>query len=782
MKYLVIPLLSILFVLLHIDISAQQNQQKRPKIGVVLSGGGAKGIAHIGVLKALEEEGLRPDFIAGTSMGSIIGGLYALGYSADQLDTIVRSVNWDLVLSNSIPFEYIAYEEKEYYNRYLFEFPFVKGKLKLPSGMIEGQSLGEVLTRYTWPAKKYSTFDEFPIPFRCIATDVSTGKQIVFKDGSLSKALRSSMAIPTAFTAVDLDTTLAVDGGVVNNFPVEELFKMGADYVIGVAVSEGFQPAHEIENMASILMQVAMIPSSERIIKQKELCNIYIAPDLQGYSTASFGNYKEILDLGYKAGEDYRPVFHHLADSIGRNTEPFIPISLKPDSIVISSIHVKGNKLVTENLILSKLDIKPGHKVSRKDIETGIQRIFGTVNFKKVDYYLKPLDEDNHFELIVNTIESSPIILKGAVHYDNIFGIGIIANATLRNILGKSSRAIVLADFAENPKFKLDYLKYLGHKQHFAANFYYSFLNEQIPTYKNGQVNDVEVTRDQNFALGFMTTQSLKGSQYLGIGYQNLKQRVKYYDVIPEGINYGSFNFVKADFQHITNTLDNRNYPVKGKELFVNAHLYFANDYSISYDKGVDTISFPLIEGSDVTIPLTEDEVNEYIVKPKTPGLYGTLQFGYKQLFHATDKFQIIPFASLGITITADSLAVYNNFRIGGQQRVHYTDQNFIGLNYLEKDYPNYGVAGLVFQNVLFKKLFLKYGANLLLPYDAISVKNLDEFDFEKLFNENSMVGYGIEATLKSIIGPVSLGVSRNTRDNYFRYYFAVGFSFNYSD
>ena len=313
-------------------------QQERPKIGVVLSGGGAKGIAHIGVLKALEEEGLRPDYISGTSMGSIIGGLYALGYTANQLDTIIRAVNWDLVLSNNIPFEYVAYEEKEYYNRYLFEFPFDKGKLKLPSGMIEGQTLGEVLSRYTWPSKKYSSFDEFPIPFRCIATDVSTGKPIVFKDGSLAKALRSSMAIPTAFTAVDLDSTLVVDGGVVNNFPVEELYNMGADYVIGVAVSEGFKPAHDIENMASILMQVAMIPSSERIIEQKKLCNIYIAPDMQGYSTASFGNYREILDIGYKTGEEYRPVFRQLADSIGKDQKTIPRVLLNPDSIIIGSI------------------------------------------------------------------------------------------------------------------------------------------------------------------------------------------------------------------------------------------------------------------------------------------------------------------------------------------------------------------------------------------------------------------------------------------------------------
>ncbi len=772
----------ILFVslLLSVCISAQK---ERPKIGVVLSGGGAKGIAHIGILKALEEEGLRPDYIAGTSMGSIIGGLYSLGYSADQLDTIVRSVNWDLVLSNSIPFEYIAYEEKEYYNRYLFEFPFVNGKVRLPSGMIEGQILGEVLSRYTWPSKRYTSFDEFPIPFRCIATDVSTGKPIIFKDGSLAKALRASMAIPTAFTAVDLDSTLAVDGGVVDNFPVEELYKMGANYVIGVAVSEGFKPAHEINNMAEILMQVAMIPSSEKIAIQKKMCNIYIAPDMQGYNTGSFSNYKEILELGYKTGEEYRSVFRHVADSIGRNPKPFTPISLVPDSVVVGSVKVVGNKLVTENLILSKLGIKPGEKVSRNDIEQGIQRIFGIVNFNKVDYQLVPLTKENRFALIVNTLESSPVNIKGAMHYDNLFGIGITANMTMRNILGKSSRTIVLADISENPKIRLNYLKYMGTDQQVATSFTYNYLNEQIPTYKEGQVKDIEATKEQNFALGLMTTQSLKSSQYLGFGYQYLKQSQKFYSNVPEGIKHGLFNFGRIEFMHITNTLNDRNYPVVGKELFVNAQLYFGSNYSLKYNKGVDTVYFPLnINGSTIQVPMTENQANEKLINPITPGTYETLQFGYKQLFYAGNNFQLIPFAGIGITITTDSAAIFNNFRIGGHQRVRYNDQSFLGLNYLEKDYPNYAVVGFAFQNTLFKKLFIRYGANLLLPYEAISIKHLDTFDTELLFRENSVFGYGIEATLKSIIGPVNLGVSKNTRDKYLRYYLAIGFSFNYSD
>ncbi|MCD4731730.1 MAG: patatin-like phospholipase family protein, partial [Bacteroidales bacterium] len=237
------------FLIIHTAIYSQEKKtadNQRPKIGLVLSGGGAKGIAHIGILKAMEKERIRPDFIAGTSMGSIIGGLYALGYSADQLDTIIRQIDWGEVLSNNIQLQYIAYEEKEYYNRYLIELPFENGKLKLPSGVIHGQMLGEMLARYAWPAKDYTSFDEFPIPFRCVATDVGTGKPIIFSDGSLAMAMRASMAIPTAFTPVDLDSTLAVDGGVVNNFPVEEVIDMGADIVIGVSVGDGLIPAKEL--------------------------------------------------------------------------------------------------------------------------------------------------------------------------------------------------------------------------------------------------------------------------------------------------------------------------------------------------------------------------------------------------------------------------------------------------------------------------------------------------------------------------------------------------------
>jgi len=777
-------LLFVLFCLPDFIQSQTNNDHERPKIGLVLSGGGAKGIAHIGILKAMEEEGIRPDFITGTSMGSIIGGLYALGYSADQLDTIIRQIDWEQVLSNNIPLEFIAYEEKEYYNRYLIELPFEKGKLKLPTGVIQGQMLSEMLARFTWPSKNYSSFDDFPIPFRCIATDVSTGKEIIFSKGSLAKAMRASMAIPTAFTPVDLDTTLAVDGGVVNNFPVEELYKMGADIIIGVNVSHGFKSAYEIKTMTGILLQISMIPSSEKLEGQIEKCDIYISPDLKGYSTASFSSYNEILELGYKAGEKYRPELRHLAESEGIIADKLVnPPSLHPDSIYIGEISITGNHLVSSRLIVTKLQIEEGDKVSIYDIETGIKGIYGINHFEKVVYTLSPLPGDNLYRLTIKTTEKTPAILKGSIHYDNIFKVGILLNITLRNLVGKSSRTIVAGDISENPKLRIDYLKYIGLRQKIAVNFRYDYLNEKIPSYDAGLVKDIDISYEHNFTLNFLTTQSLRNSVLIGATYQLNKQKQKFSSIIPEGVKYGNFNYFSGNFLFMANTFNDRNYPTKGRELSVGLQTFFYNDYRIVYEKGVDTVYIPLdTNGVTIHLPFSEDNFNKLIVAPLTPDIYGMVKFSFTRFYRIHKKFQIVPLFSAGVTLSTDSLGLFQNFRIGGNQRVKYGDIRFIGLNYAETDYENYAIGGLFFQNVFFNNLYLKYGANLLLPYGHIPLNNLETFDINTLIKKNSMLGYGVELTYKSFLGPVSLGLSRNSRDSYFRYYLAIGFSFNYTD
>ena len=752
-------------------------EQKKPhKLGLVLSGGGAKGIAHIGILKALEKEGIRPDYITGTSMGSVIGGLYAIGYSADQLDTIVRSINWDLVLSNNISLNFISYEEKEFYNRYLLEFPVENGKLKLPSGMIEGQTLNEVLNHYTWPSNKYRSFDEFPIPFRCVATDVGTGKPIVFQSGSLAEAIRASMAIPTAFTAVDLDSTLAVDGGVVNNFPVEELFEMGADVVIGVNVGDGLIPAKELGGMTDILFQVSMFTSLDKLKDQIPLCNIYIKPDLKGNGTASFSNYAEILELGYATGEEYRPQFRELKENFGLKEIEHKPISFIPDPITIESVSISGNKWSSEKIISNKLGIEKDYTYSQMEIEEGVRKVYGLNIFKKVNHYIRKKKKSDDYQLTVELDEKPRILIKTALHHDNTFSTGITLNLTLRDYLVKSSRFILAGDISKNPKFKLDYLQYFGNLQSVALNFGYKFLNEQIPTYNEGQLEDVDISTEHNLSLGLMTTQRLENSYYIGVRYLFNNQKSKFSTIIPEEIKHGRFDNFRLETAYFVNTLNDRNYPTLGKELLLFGQLFLSNSYKIKYEDGVDTLYYQEV------LPLTEDEFNNQIVDPLTPGIYGLLQFNYERFIPLRKKNQIISYAAAGLTLSGEDFGLFENFRIGGFQRIKFTDTKMLGLNFAEKDYENYLITGLHLQQIIFKSIFLNLGGDFFLPYEYISLKDLDSFSLSTAFNDYSILGYGAKLTYKSFIGPISVGASRNTRDSYWRFYFALGFSFNYND
>ncbi len=774
MKYLTYYFVFTLLFLSGYTLRSQNaSNDDRPKIGVVLSGGGAKGIAHIGILKAMEKEGLYPDFIAGTSMGSIIGGLYATGYSADQLDTIVREIDWDMVLSNNIPLNYISFQEKKYYNRYLVEFPIKEGKLTLPSGMIEGQALSEVLTNYTWPSMKYESFDDFPIPFRCIATDVSTGNPIIFKDGSLSEALRASMSIPTAFTAADLDTTLAVDGGVVDNFPVEELFKMGADIVIGVNVSdEGLINAKELGSMTGILMQIAMTASLKRMESQIAMCDIYIKPDLKNYGTASFSNYAEILELGYKAGEENREKFRELAKSINIKKEEIKGIPFEVQPVIISKIVLQGNKLTDNRLILGKLDIIEGDTATREKIESGINRIFGINSFTKVLYQIEKVPYEEKYILYVKLNEKQPVTLKASVHYDNLFSAGIVLNLTVRELFGKSSRFIIEGDISKNPKARVSYLKFLGGKEKFAGITGYSFMDEEIPSYSGGKVDDVQVSRQHVFSAGLMTTQSLKQSFYAGLSYEINIEKLKFDNLLPSEIKNVNFDYFKLNLLYTNNTTNNRNYPTKGKEILAFGHLFMNNKYHINLNSPNDSI----------LIWPNEDQLNENFTKPMTPDAYGMIQFKYYEFVHFSKNFQLVPVVSAGATISTVNYGLFDAYRIGGLQLVKIDDVEFMGLNFDEISNQNYLIAGLFLQNVLFRNLFVKYGANFLLHHDYVPINDLDRFDFDTMIDENSVLGYGVKLTYKSPLGPISLGLAGNANDPVWRTYFAIGFSFNYKD
>jgi NTE family protein len=749
--------------------------QEKPKVGLVLSGGGAKGIAHIGILKAMEEAGIVPDMIVGTSMGSIVGALYALGYSADEIEEKILSIDWDLIMSNQVPLNSIAFEEKEYYNRYMVEFPLSEGKVKLPNGLIESQMLTEILQYHLWPSLKYNDFDDFPIPFRCIGTDLQTGEAIVFDSGSLYKAVRSSMAMPGAFTAVNLDSTYAVDGGLVENFPVKRVIEMGADYVIGVNVSSTTLSGNEsFETIGEIAMSVAMIGSNKRSRAEIDSCDIYIEPEVGEYSAGNFTRAHDILEAGEAAGKKHFEEFLSLAEEI-KSEKPKIE-SPKADPIVVSSIRLDNSNLFSDRLLRSKLNLNENDSVDRTGLAKAVRRVFGINGFHKVEYKLNPQDQS---ELLIDLEEKTPGRLFASLHIDNVFATGLLLNLTYRDLLGRDSRSIFLLDISQNPKFRFDYYKYTGQEKRLAINFRYNFLNEEIPLYQDGDIRDISINQKHDLRLGILTTQSL--TQSFGIfGYfSSYSAADEFENFIPQEIDRLRLADAGVELGYFRNSLNDRNFPTSGTEINLIAKAIAWSKYTLIAQSDVDSV--PISTDLDIKIPI---DLYQDILDGLTPGLYFQVTAQAQKFFPLGNTISLIGDLGVGLTLAdVESNNFIDEFVISGRRRVNLGEFRAYGYNYEEVSASNIGLAGISFQKVAFRNLFLRAGTSLIGTYRYFPVGDLDEeFSIEELKDENLSFGYGIEASFRSRLGPISAGISKNTDDPHLRYFFSFGYSFNYSD
>ena len=292
--------LLIILAVFNFQICSPQNTT-RLKVAVVLSGGGAKGFAHIGVLKVLEEEGIPIDIIVGTSMGSIVGGLYSIGYSADDIGNMALSENWSQILSDYIPRKQLDQYSRIERQRYVLRIPMIKlRKLSVPNGLIRGQNIINLFCGLTANVPKDANFSDFPISFACIGTDLETGEEIVLNSGFLPTAMFSSMAIPGVFIQGEHNGRLLIDGGFVNNFPADVAKKMGADIIIGVDIRNDLYTGSEIMSLNMLVNQLVNFYALKKDSINKSLCDIIIRPNIDGYSVSSF--YTSAVDTLIKRG------------------------------------------------------------------------------------------------------------------------------------------------------------------------------------------------------------------------------------------------------------------------------------------------------------------------------------------------------------------------------------------------------------------------------------------------------------------------------------------------
>ncbi|PTX18450.1 NTE family protein [Pontibacter mucosus] len=595
MRHYLLLLLLLLSTFVPARIEAQalpERPAKRPKIGLVLSGGGAKGMAHIGFLKVLEEAGIRPDYVTGTSMGSLVGALYALGYSASEIEQIALEQDWEMLLSNQVPLSQIAFEEKEYYSRYLLELPVNGTRISFPSGLIEGQALNNLLIRLTRGAHSTQDFRKLPIPFACVATDMVTGQKVVLQQGFLPEALRASMAIPTVFTPIKLDGRMLVDGGLVQNFPVQEALDMGADFVIGVNVGGGLEPEQNLKTMLDVLVQATFFTSASNLESEKKKTDLLIdvLPFLEGYKTSSFTDTEKIIEIGESVARQYEDSLRSLGTYFNSFRDPMHEpdLSTLQDSVLLNQILISGSKTTPKRILRRRLRLRENEPTTVSTIENRIEVLYGTGHFNKVSYALVPADSGYHLQ--VNLEDGALGALKTAIYYDSENRAGATVNLTRRNLLWQGSRFVAEVDLGQNIRSDVNYLKYMGYRYHLAAKLGSQYYKTDLPLFNDNGNKIAILQRNSNTAtLGWQTTTN--NTWTLG---QQLEYKLS--RLYPQVAGQMNIDTLTVDINHLEqlkvrnwslstffrhNNLDRQVYPTRGWRTEAQGSYVFGNRFSV---------------------------------------------------------------------------------------------------------------------------------------------------------------------------------------------------------
>ena len=455
MKKLVFIILALALSLFSQEVTAQE---EKPKVALVLSGGGAKGIAHIPLLQALDSLGIVPDIIMGTSMGSIVGGFYAAGYSGDSIAVMANNANWTELLGGDVNLVDVSMEEKSEFKRHLVDFDIIEGKPKVNAGFLKDQKLREFISSYTYPVFNIDDFDELPIPFRAMTTDIVNGKEVFLDKGSLGFAMRASMSIPGVFEAVPYENTLLVDGGVMNNFPVDRAREMGYDIVIGSDVGGGMQTKDKLTSIPALLFQTGMLTSNLKNPENRAACDILVdhMPHLT-YSTGDFDKAEEIFKEGKIATQTEIKALADLAVVLKKFKQREHSIPKVENEFLIDKVIYTGVSEANMDLVKGRAKINDGERYSTQELIAGVDRAMGTNLFSQITYDSGL--NDGKLELRLKGHERAQSVIKGSLHYDTYRGVGLMVNYTGRNLIGKSSRFLVTADIAEQPRFRVQYQK-----------------------------------------------------------------------------------------------------------------------------------------------------------------------------------------------------------------------------------------------------------------------------------------------------------------------------------
>lgn len=763
---------SLIFIKMRKKMEDIRRKEKRPTVALVLSGGGAKGTAHVSIIKYLEEQQIPIDMVLGTSMGGLIGGLYALGYTADELDTLVRGMDWGKALSDKVSQDFVSYNKKMRQQRYLISLPFHYSKEdfaakveegvlasarrkglhlsaaqeedlvnsaasttsfnSLPAGIAYGLNVNNIIASMTVGYQDSLDFSTFPIPFFCVASDLVSCKAKYWTSGPLNTAMRSTMSIPVLFEPVRYKDMIMIDGGTRNNYPADMARAMGADIIIGVVLADADLSYAQINNMLDLVMQVSDMLGREAYTGNVRHTDVIIRPDMTGYSMLSFDkeSVDSIMGRGYKAAEQCAEKIAEVKKRVGAHTTRLQApkaVDITRQSVKISSIRFNGVDEDDAVYLLREINIDEGDEVMAPQIDEAVSRLFSMDAFEAVNYTLSKA-EDGY---ILNFNCS-----KGPVHR-----LGAAGRADTEELVAAMLNIGLNVNKIRGSR--LDFEGRLGSRWY--GQLKYSYTDPRLPTFnvegKMGFTNAKIRNSSYNYQTGFRTT-SL--------------------DAYVSGMRFDNFDFragVKHERYSVSSWLtDSGNQVPAGQMQLLSKK--FTSLYASVRQYTLDDLYFPtkgINVGVDFKIPFnTETKM---------------LGMDLRTVFRVNDWFSILPelYTRFVLKAAADNL-FYANY-VGGTFRGRYLDTQvpFVGFNQVTPSKSFTTVLNMDFRARVAKDLYTSLLAGYFTDCDA----------FPSSFRDiaPTYIGLAGEVAYDSLIGPVRASLQWSDFRGWSAYV-GVGFDF----
>lgn len=726
--------LIISFLLTGINTNAQV---ARKKVGLVLGGGGAKGAAEVGVLKVLEEAGIPIDYIAGTSIGAIVGGLYSVGYDAADLDSLYRNQDWMFLLGDKVKRQAKTFLSKEEKEKYLIHIPLSKErKVSLPTGYLVGQNIVNFLSNLTVGYHQVEDFSTLPIPFRCVTVDLIEGKEVVLSSGSLPLAMRASMSIPGVFAPVEWNGKMLVDGGALNNLPVDVVRSMGADVVICVDLSTGWRKKEELKSVSDIADQLINIMGLNKYKQNKDDADIYINPPLKGYNAASFQreSIDSMMTIGEEAAREHWDELLALRKSIYVNeTDTFIhPVRNKEpyeaDSCQIRYIKIEGIDGKEKEWIKKRIALKENSNIKFDDIDYTIAKLQGLDIFSRVEYRLI---NSNPYDLVFLLEPKEHRRINIGARFDTEDLASIIANISNNQQISTRHHYSFTGRISHNPYVELEYV--YGHLFGAKIGFDYLLGYHDFDLYLDKK--DMDAME--------LISHSLSSFYTRDIGSFRLKA----------GVRFEYFDY-HSDLYKRDGSLSSQS-----SKCFFD---YFANFTMDSYDRRY----YPT-RGSRVNIMGTLHTDNGAGFDGDTP--FGEVSFHAETALKLSNRLYLLPIVKGRLLFGSNIPAIFQNY-VGGMY----------GANYLPWQIALESVQdiSLLDNNVVFAKLALRYRFKDKIYLTAFGEYGKEAHDIPDILAGRDIWGCGLRLSYDFIVGPIGLQVNYSNLSKNAGIYINAGFSF----